>query len=158
MIAISDIIPTQNAVRDPSKVEKRIKQLEKGRVFRTKNNRVSIFQIKEDQMVQARDVYSLYCHDGHHRLKAMSEVGIQCLYDGEYDMIEMTYKKMGEINRKVGWVTPFDPRTYCRRADLENWKDDISVVWQQRDDAYIMNHPKEYLEERTIYSFKEMQI
>ena len=64
----------------------------------------------------------IYIHDGHHRITATLLGGRDYLYTQEYTLQQWTYEQYLEINLDVGWVTPYDPRTHCRKSDFRQYK------------------------------------
>jgi hypothetical protein len=97
----------------------------------------------------------IYVHDGHHRINATVLGGRNFLYSQEYTIHEWTYEQYLEINLEVGWVTPYDPRTHCRKSDLRQYKKKILTLPPEEALSVILNSSNEYLEPRTIHTFKE---
>jgi hypothetical protein len=61
-------------------------------------------------------------HDGHHR-GVTTHLGLrEKLHDNEFQITKWTYDAYLEINFKNKWVTPFDPRTHIRVADIYKFK------------------------------------
>jgi hypothetical protein len=96
----------------------------------------------------------VYVHDGHHRLVATILGGRDFIYPQEYVLQEWTYEQYLEINLAVGWVTPYDPRTHCRKSDFRQYKKKILALPPEEAVKMILNR-NEYLEPRTIHTFKD---
>jgi hypothetical protein len=97
----------------------------------------------------------IYVHDGHHRITATVLGGRDFLYSQEYVLQQWTYEQYLEINLDVGWLTPYDPRTHCRKSDFRQYKKKILALPPEEAVKTILNSKDEYLEPRTIHNFKE---
>lgn len=69
-----------------------------------------------------------YLHDGHHRSVATRLGGRKEFYPEEYEIKTWTYEQYLNINFNIGFVTPFDPRTQCRKAELSHFKKKIRDI------------------------------
>lgn len=74
----------------------------------------------------------LFIHDGHHRVASIYLGGRKYVHETEYSLSDWTHEEYRTANLEVGWVTPFDPRTECRIADYEDYK---NSVFRQEDDS-----------------------
>lgn len=126
-INIFDIIPTHNRLRNPSKVFE----------FSSINKPISLSRIED----------KIYCHDGHHRLCWFYLHGFYELTN-EYKIINKTYEDYFSINREVGYLTPFDPRTECRIPHFFPIKKILSKM--SNEDIYRNRHL--FIEKREIYN------
>lgn len=90
-----------------------------------------------------------YAHDGHHRLTATLMGGRQFLHTDEYRVTRWTYQQYLEINLTAGWMTPFDPRTRCRKHDISPFKAEITkLASDPRVEEIIRNRLNDYTEPR----------
>lgn len=105
----SDIIPTHNSLRNPDSFNYfcgNIKAI-------TESDRPPLLLKMEDG--------KLYLNDGHHRLTAAYAVNVPFKHL-TFNVMDMTYTKMMEVNWDIGWLTPYDPRFQVRRNDCLRFK------------------------------------
>lgn len=84
---------------------------------------------------------SFYVRDGFHRVVSIylgrSE---KFLYDDEYFIENLTFKRMMTPNLDLKYFTPFDPRVEVRAADFQNFRDQVqSVIDRQEDPIDFIN-------------------
>lgn len=105
-IILDDLVVTQNKLRHPAKA-------------------INVGELTRQILLTRTEDEVLYIHDGHHRLFGLWKSGVRAL-DGSYFRIkDFTYAQLMDINLELGWVTPIDFRTHCRRSDLSEYKDFI---------------------------------
>ncbi len=101
-----------------------------------------------------------FIHDGHHRLVTTWIGGRKVIFPEEYEVTNWTYEEYLEINIPVGWYTPFDPRTHCRRPDLHDFKSYIRSMVDTTDhskiEEIIRNSLSAYCEPRRFQTVAEM--
>lgn len=95
-----------------------------------------------------------FIHDGHHRLVTTWIGGRKVIFPEEYEVTEWTYDLYLEINLAVGWVTPFDPRTHCRKPDLHDFKKLVKECASPEE--MIRNGLNDYCEVRRFRTVEEM--
>lgn len=152
MLKIKDLIPTQNSIRNHEKCAEIVKYLREGKLFRTNPIRLTRFTDVVNSFYKST---SLYIHDGHHRLAAMDYCGLEHLYPDEYYIKDYTFKDYMEPNLEAGWVTPFDPRTHVRLADLSDFKN----TWFNRNiyshESMLMLNSPSFSEIRLSHSISD---
>lgn len=79
-----------------------------------------------------------YIHDGHHRIITTWLGGRSFLVSEEYEITKWTYEEYLEVNLPKGWMTPFDPRTHCRRPDLHEFKNSVRSMIGREFEAWGM--------------------
>lgn len=79
-----------------------------------------------------------YIHDGHHRIITTWLGGRPFLLPEEYEITKWTYDEYLEINLPKGWMTPFDPRTHCRRPDLHEFKNSVRSMISEDVEALAL--------------------
>lgn len=129
---ISNLIPTHNELRSKKKVDKFIKRIRKGNLFRGMKSPIKLTRT-EDGLI--------YVHDGHHRLYACYLCGIKGLMDCEFIIKDMTYADYEVMNFNVGWVTPFNLKTHCRIPDFFDFKNRILLEREKT----ILHHFDKYV-------------
>lgn len=87
--------------------------------------------------------------DGHHRLQVLAALGRTHLsVPDEIRLENLTYAQYREVDFSQGWVTPFDPRTEVRLAQLGGFKKLIQLLRQSLSDEdvrrFILQHPEAY--------------
>lgn len=109
-LPIATLIPTQAGLRDWTLARSLAEQVRAGRTF----DRVGEKPIEVSVFEDGRR----YVHNGHHRVVAVHLAGRAALLPTEYAERAWTYAEYAAWNPTAGWVTPFDPRTEMRVADL----------------------------------------
>lgn len=101
----------------------------------------------------------MYIHDGHHRTLATLLAGRLLLYPTEFKITHWMYEQYLEINFEVGWVTPFDPRTQCRKADLQKFKRYVIREAKESPEKaikLIKKYKLIYAEPRKIFTVRDL--
>lgn len=75
-----------------------------------------------------------YIRDGFHRAMAVfiGRPGGE-LFDDEYFIEQLTYKRMNTANFGCAYYTPFDPRIEVRAADFGSFRSKVEEIEQQAD-------------------------
>lgn len=89
-----------------------------------------------------------FIHDGHHRLVTTWIGGRKFILPQEYEITNWTYDDYLEINLPKGWMTPFDPRTHCRKPDLHEFKKHIRSLIGKEFEAWGMGINTTKIEEQ----------
>lgn len=125
-IALSSLIPTHEAIRNFSQLEPMIEDVISGLIFDrpTLDSFAAEHNLKPSPLIQISEFEDgdRYIHDGHHRTLSIYMGGRDEIYASEYEINRWTYEQYLEVNFNLNWVTPFDPRTEVRCADLRQWK------------------------------------
>lgn len=111
-----DIIPTHNSLR----------KTESFKYFVENPNELRVISSAKPALV-LRIGNQLYLNDAHHRLAAACHIRypIELI---NMTFMDMTIEKMLEVNFKVGWVTPYDPRIHVRLNNCKIYKDSIMAM------------------------------
>lgn len=106
--------------------------------------RIILFKMDDDR---------LYIHDGHHRSMAIFMSGRAHLEESEYLITPFSFEALASPNFKVGFVTPYDPRSEMRLSDFRIFKK--TALQRYRDDTNP-NHEQDALNyinsNRSLYS------
>lgn len=96
-------------------------------------------------------------HDGHHRIVATLLGGRHYLKSHEYIIKKWKYSNYQSINLPVKWVTPLNPRTEVRLADIHDFKT-TALKYDNEKDAveYILNNKQLYCRPRLFTSVIEL--
>lgn len=149
MIDLNKLIPTQNDIRNYDSVQQMLSKLEAGETL-------------PPIIVKELDDGKLYIHDGMHRACALWLHGVRELPESGYILKQFTYNQFLETNLKVGWVTPLDLHTECRKSDLYYWKNAVAEI--QRCvlnneilvERFIRRHTDVYKETREVWSIEDV--
>ncbi len=131
-LSLSSLIPTHGALRNFQQVETMVRFVLGGGVFDRKT--LDLFAaekgIKPSPLIQITEFEDgdKYIHDGHHRALSIYMGGREEIYESEYEATRWTYSQYLEVNFGQNWVTPFDPRTEVRIADLKQWKQTVASI------------------------------
>ena len=137
-LSLSSLIPTHGALRNFQQVETMIRFVLEGGVFDRKTLDCFAAEkgIKPSPLIQITEFEDgdRYIHDGHHRALSIYMGGRKEIYESEYETTRWTYEQYLEVNFGQNWVTPFDPRTEVRIADLKQWKQTVAALRTAIDD------------------------
>ncbi len=103
-IYLKDLVVTQNKLRHRTKA-------------------IQVTDLTKPIVLTRTEDGVLYIHDGHHRLFGLWKSGVRALDESYFKIKDYTYMQLMDINLEVGWVTPIDFRTHCRRPDLSEYKE-----------------------------------
>jgi hypothetical protein len=97
-------------------------------------------------------------HDGHHRAVATYLGGRKFLHPEELRIKEWNYSNYLGINFATKWVTPFDPRTHVRNAEIFVFKSKVFDVLQKegKDKAVDFVKNSVYTKPREIYYLPDL--
>lgn len=158
MLEIAKLLPSQDSLRHPEQIEHMVHFVRRGGRFLVENlsshieasgriikpNLIMVTQF-EDGLLMARD--------GHHRIVAKILAGEKFLYDEEYAIEKMTYAMYEEINLRVGWATPFNPRTHVRRGNFCRYRTEVFRLFREASEEeavrYILENKDMYCVPRT---------
>ncbi|MBF0107144.1 MAG: methyltransferase domain-containing protein [Deltaproteobacteria bacterium] len=102
----------------------------------------------------------IFVRDGRHRLQILKELGVTALTPAMYEIKHLTYDDLLQVVFCVGedhkldlsksWITPFDPRTEKRQAEIAPYKQLIKMLFDNGADPhelalFIRTHPELYL-------------
>ena len=91
----------------------------------------------------------LFLRDGHHRCVASLAAGRKALDPFEYKLEDWRYSSWAAPNLETGFITPYDPRTEIRVADLAPHRAAVDAVVSARGrpaaEEYIMANRESYL-------------
>jgi hypothetical protein len=131
-VRLSDLIVMQQELRYPECLPQMIDHVKDGGLwdraylssFAKANN------LRQSPLIQISRFPDglLFLHDGHHRSVASFLGGRKEYYPEEYQIKNWTYDQYSSINFDIGFVTPFDPRTQVRKADLASFKKKIKTL------------------------------
>lgn len=142
------LIPTHNKLRDIWTFKRFVRQFKRG---------VDIEKFGQIPVVITED-NCCYVWDGHHRLAAMSYLGLRIPLS-VITPYHYTYKQLMEINFTKGYVTPFNPKTECRLS-FHEFKDSVLKMYKNKHEQdvldYIWNNENLYKEGRDITNFYQL--
>lgn len=145
MMDYMDIIPTHNSLRNLDSFKALV--ADPGLIL--KAERPPLILNVEGQT---------YLNDGHHRLTAAIYVGIP-LSDIKLQFATYSYAQMMAPNFKIGWLTPYDPRTHVRRnycLQFKEWVRKILMNCGKTVAMTYMENTTSYLETRIATSLKDL--
>jgi hypothetical protein len=149
MLRISELIVTQNCLRSFYKTKAIAANLSTGTWF------------KEPITITRTEDEELYLWNGHTRAFACHLAGIDTLPLGKYIITRMTYKQLASINFQVGYVTPFCPKLWCRKADFFPYKAKVMDLYTnlgyRSAIKYVLTHEDDYLEARSVTHIEDME-
>jgi hypothetical protein len=85
--------------------------------------------------------------------------GRKILMPEEYKVVNWKYEDYTNINFDAKWVTPFDPRTHIRIANIAEFKGRVLELAKESKEAaidYILKNRGLYLVERDIHTVPEL--
>jgi hypothetical protein len=97
--------------------------------------------------------------DGHHRCVGIWEAGRRFLDDCEYQKHNLTYDDFLDVAFDKGWVTPYDPRTHVRLAELGLFKVTVQTLAKNDEEEarrFIEENQGRYSTLRTISTIREL--
>lgn len=168
-IAISEIIPTQDYIRNEKQVPGMTMFVEGGGIFTQKtiesykpNSATPHSLIRLTQF----DDGALFLSDGHHRTIAMLEAGREVLHVDEFFVERWSYEAYQEIvftypdGKWMGWITPHNPWKEIRLPDLSEFKFQVKALFYNEGEEaakeYIRANKSKYCRPRTINTIQEL--
>ena len=101
----------------------------------------------------------LMVHDGHHRAVSVCLGGRDYIREDEYVFKDWSYEDYLEINFPNRWVTPFDPRTHIRIANIAEFKKtalDLAATDFDAACLFIEENRNEYIKPRKVHGVKDL--
>lgn len=144
-----DIIPTHNSLR----------RIDSFKYFLENPNEIRLISSAKPALVLRIDG-KLYLNDAHHRLAAacLIQYPIELI---KMEFMDMTIEKMLTVNFKVGWVTPYDPRTHVRLNNCKTYKDSIMEMAKIDENVameaiLIAKKNNSYIEPRVVHKMSDL--
>lgn len=162
MISIDDLVVTQSGFRNEDQIQGMIDFVAKGGTF----DHASLSLHSDGKDVRLINIARfengrLFIHDGHHRIAAIYLGGRKYITDKEFKIQDWKYSDYTDINFKVGWVTPYDPRIEVRLPDYQIFK--MKVQWSLGNSEsyarYIINESRvlqAYCKPRTVLTIQDV--
>jgi hypothetical protein len=116
-LEIAKLEPTQDGLRDLKKFHRTAWALERG-----KNSQTQREILGAPLAISRFEDGKLFVHNGHHRIAALIVAKMTHLAADAYTITNWTYADYLEINWTCRYLTPFDPRTESRVADLATFR------------------------------------
>ncbi len=83
--------------------------------------------------------------------------GRDFLFDDEFEIVKWKYSQFLEINFKVNWMTPYDPRTEFRYPDYSKFKKAVYLALEEsKESAMKVIENGKYKSPRVYKSIEEM--
>lgn len=162
MINISDLIVMQYDVRNVKQIPSMVEFVRNGGIWNLDN--LKSYATSNGLRAAPLMEISLFpdgkkmIHDGHHRAIATYLAGREFFYDEEFVTLQWNYSDYSDINFSKRWVTPFDPRTHLRDAEIFTFKNKALEIYQTSgEDAaleFIKSH--KYVKPRDIDYLPEL--
>lgn len=164
MLKFSEIIVTQDSLRNAAQLPDMVEFLTVGGIFN--KEAMASFQRSHPesytngliQLVQFEDG-KIFVHDGHHRMVAMHLARRNYLYESEYEITQWTYEQYEAINFEVRWVTPYHPGFFVRLPDYRAFKKDVDgqmAISQEAAAEFIRLNKHKYCKPRNIWYIEQI--
>ena len=161
-IFLENLMVMQDDLRHPAQIPEMIEFVRQGGFWTqdvlanyAKNNQLTrICPLKE--IIEFPDKKYM-THDGHHRLVSVYLGGRDYIREDEFVIKNWTYDDYLEINFPNNWVTPFDPRTEIRLAEIGKFKKhalDLSKKSPEEAMNFIASNKSSYAKERNVFTIK----
>ena len=152
----------QDSIRDPDSIIAMTSFVKEGGIFTLDNvqrfnearSHHSLLQISQ---FPTDDSEHDYVHDGHHRSLSIYLGGRKVLHPEEYQIHSWSgIESYSEVNRSVGWVTPFDVRTEMRLSDIHEFKAEAMAIEDEEELLeFIKVNRHRYCKPRTIWTLEQ---
>jgi hypothetical protein len=140
-LPLSEVYATQQMVRSKETLKELIATFD---VDTLRTQKLVVFRCLDDGR--------RYLHNGHHRALALLVAHPErpWLAPDEYVLISTTYERLAHVDRSKHWVTPFDPRSELRKADLAEFKrdalaladiDELCAYVNENRNRYVLKRP-----------------
>ena len=143
------LIPTHNKLRDLQTFRHFVRRFERGLGWTERKFKIPVI-VTEDS--------KCWLYDGHHEISASHYCGISVPID-VLNIIRYDYYQLEQINFKVGYVTPFDPRTECRKS-FHEYKFDVLKMYKELGEDITAAHIKQvkhlYSEPRVAQTIQDL--
>jgi len=160
-LKISDLLVTQNILRNFEQIDGMVKHVNRDGFWTTKElNEFNQDFVEHLIAISEFPDGKRYIRDGHHRCVATFMSGRDYLLDSEYIITPRTYEQYMSVNFDVGWVTPFDPRHEVRLSDFMDFKRLAMYMRSDHTDdemiEYIKQNKFKYMCPRTMSSITDL--
>ena len=168
-IHISQIIPTQDYIRNEKQIPGMTKFVSEDGIF----TKEAIESYKPNantphllmRLTQFEDG-KLFLGDGHHRIIGMVEAGREQLHRDEFFIERWNYEAYQEIvftypdGKWMGWITPHDPRTEIRLPDLSEFKFHVKALFKREGEEvarkFILANKSKYCRPREVQTVQDL--
>jgi len=152
---LTDLIVTQSSLRDYDQIPQMASIVRNGGYWTL--DVLEKYNPKSTALIQISRFEDglMYIHDGHHRAVATWLGGRVTLREDEYQVREYTYERYMTTKLKLGYFTPFDPRTHVRKPEFFKFKMEAQVIYDNHPEQledWIKSHENEYKEVRDVYN------
>lgn len=160
---LKDLMVMQSGLRNIDQIEGMIDFVEKGGFWT--NEVLKHYALENNRKVCP--LIEIVCfpnnqymiHDGTHRSVSIYLAGRNYLRFDEYLVKKWTYQNYLEISFENNWVTPFDPRTEIKIADIGEFKKkalEISKISLEESINFIRNNKDLYIVPRTVHFIEDL--
>jgi hypothetical protein len=164
MLNLNNLLIMQNGVRNPKQIQDMIEFVKKGGIWTqdvlhgyAEKNNLRPSPVMEISLFPDN---TLMIHDGHHRAIAVNLAGRKFLYDEEYIIRKWSYEEYSEVNFESKWVTPFDPRTHLRAADISYLKNNAMDIYKKSGaelaHQFILENKNKFFIAKNITTIEEL--
>lgn len=168
-IPISELVPTQDYIRNEKQIPGMVKHVEDGGIFDQAAIEAhlpnSVIRHSLMRIVQFDDG-ALFLSDGHHRVIGILEGGRDTLHRDEFFVERWSYQDYLDIvftypnGDWMGWITPHDPWQEIRLPELASYKFEVKRIWKNDGEEaaieYIKGNKDKYCKKRTITSIQQL--
>ena len=162
LLSLNNLYVMQDGVRAVEQIPKMIEFVKQGGVWSAQNlkNYAAANGLKSAPVMEI----SLFpdevmmIHDGHHRAIATYLGGRNFLFPEEFVVRNWTYENYMGINFSSKWVTPFNPRTELRSAEIFVFKSRAMKLMELKGEDAAIDFIKKtiYTKPRDINFLPEM--
>lgn len=160
---ISDLMILQDGLRNTPQVRAMIQFVRNGGFWTLEelqaySKRLNVRVAPLMEIVQFPDGTRMV-HDGHHRAIATVLGGRNCLRQDEYILKNWQYSDYENINFENRWVTPFDPKTEIRKADIFEFKNAAlraAEIDPKKAVEYILQNKNSYALPRKLFTIEQL--
>lgn len=164
MIELDDLMVMQYGLRNSSQIAAMIDFVQSGgfwtkEALKTYAENNSLSRVCPVIEIAKFPDGKLMVHDGNHRTVSVYLGGREYLREDEYIVKNWSYEDYLEISFENNWVTPFDPRTEIRVADIGIFKKkalEISKEDKEKAIAFILDNKLLYSKPRSVYGIKDL--
>ena len=149
-IPINDLTPTQAGLRNRQRAIDIGEKIEAGTKLERRSP-IAITRFEDNR---------LFVHDGHHYIVGLIFGGRDTLENDEFKVTDWTYEQYREVNWNDGFITPFNPNTEMKVADLARFRTAVQFIRERNGDEaaedFIRTHGYLYLVPRRLKEFWEL--
>ncbi len=144
-LTISDLIVTQDHIRNVGQLKNMIIFVKTGNKFQEK---IILSRFPDSK---------IYIQDGHHRLCAMFLSKKYTIESNEYTIKDWKYEDYLDINFEQGWITPYHPYKEIRIPNLTDYKNNVYSYKFDTEKIKFINDTKfMYTKTRSIWSVQDL--